>query len=255
VAVPFAQRIAPQVRFAWERFTPGGLGLEFTSAVAILMTGAYTFYFFLVTALDFPNSDFANRLNDAAFRVCDSLRTDWLDSIAQFVTNFGALWCVGPLVLLVAGYCLWRRRVPETVVLLVSLIVTVIVVNATKNWTKVPRPPDPLTSTSGWSFPSGHSAYAVSYVAIAISLHRIGGIFTKVTLTTVALVLASAVGLSRVYLRAHYLTDVIGGVALAFLSASLFTAIAMLIVHVHSIRSDERTAATAESADPADKVA
>jgi undecaprenyl-diphosphatase len=236
VALPITKRLAPHVRFAWQRFTPGGLGLEFTSAVAILMTAAYTFYFFAVAALDYPNNEFSNRLNDAAFRLSDRLRTDWLDSIAEVVTNLGALWCVGPLVVITAIYCLWRRRVPEAVVLVVSLILTAVLVTVVKNWTEVPRPSDPLTPTAGWSFPSGHTAYAVFYVAIALSLNRVGGAVTRVALVTSALVLATVIGLTRVYLRAHYLTDIIGGAALSFMIASFLTVIAMLLIHVRDIR-------------------
>jgi undecaprenyl-diphosphatase len=255
VALPVAVRIAPQVRFAWRRFTPGGLGLEFTSAVAIVMTAAYTFYFFLIAALDYPMSDVANRLNDAAFRLCDRIRTDWLDSIAEIVTNFGALWLVGPLVLIATIYCLWRRRLPEAVVLPLSLILTVFLVHVVKDWTVVPRPTDPLISTSGWAFPSGHAAYAVFYVAIAISLNRIGGIFTRAALVVVAVVLGGAVALSRVYLRAHYLTDVIGGTALAFLLLSVFTVLAMLAVHVRNVRrSDAAVPGVAVTAEAIDKV-
>ncbi|MGH2907506.1 MAG: bifunctional DedA family/phosphatase PAP2 family protein [Solirubrobacterales bacterium] len=257
VALPIAQTLAPQVRFAWRRFTPGGLGLEFTTTIAILMTAAFTFDFYTVAALDFPSNEFANRLNDAAFRVCDSLRTDWLDSIAQAITNLGAFWCVAPIVLLATLYCLSRRRVPEAVVLVVSLITTLVFVNVFKNWTQVPRPPAPLTSTSGWSFPSGHAAYAVSYVAIAVSLNRIGGIFTRAAVIVAAIVLGGVVALSRVYLRAHYLTDVIGGTALAFLSLALFTAIAMLIVHLRQLRRGQTPvpSAAAESAGAGDTVA
>lgn len=261
VALPITLRLAPHIRFAWQRFTPGGLGLEFTSAAAILMTAAYTFYFFVVAALDFPDNEFSNRLNDAAFRICDRLRTDWLNSINEIVTNLGALWCVGPLVLITAGYCLWRRRVPEAIVLVLSLIITAILVTVVKDWTQVPRPADPLTPTAGWAFPSGHTAYAVFYVAIALSLNRVGGAVTRVALVISALALAVAVGLSRVYLQTHYLTDVIGGAALAFLILSLLTAIGMLVIHIQGVRRNEvntdpePAAAAGENAGSIDKVA
>jgi undecaprenyl-diphosphatase len=246
--LPIARKLGPQLRFAWERFTPGGLGLEFTSAVAVLTVSAYTFYFFLIAALDWPHNDFSNRINNAAFRVCDSIRTDWLDSLARVITDFGALWCVGPLVLVAALYCLWRRRVSEACVLVLGLILTAVVVTATKNWTEVPRPSRPLVMTDGWAFPSGHAAYAVSYVVIALALGRIGGVFTRAAFVVAAFAFAAAVALSRVYLRAHYLTDVIGGAALAFLVASLLTVVALLTNHLRNNRR-ERARSAAAAAD------
>jgi undecaprenyl-diphosphatase len=243
IAVPIAHTFAPQVRFAWQRFTPGGLGLEFTTAMAVLVTGGYTFYFFLVAALDWPTNEFTNRIDDAAFRLCDSIRTDWLDSIAKIVTDIGAFWFVAPFVLATVIYCLRRRQVPEAIVLTIGLLLTAGLVHATKSWTDVPRPTGSLVDSLGSSFPSGHTAYAVFFVAIAVALNRIGGILTRAAVVITAIVIAAVVGFTRIYLRAHYLSDVLGGAALALLVLSVLTGIAMLIVHVRKLRAAETAAA------------
>jgi undecaprenyl-diphosphatase len=126
-----------------------------------------------------------------------------------------------------------------------GLILTAVVVTAAKNWTEVPRPSRPLVTTDGWAFPSGHAAYAVSYVVIALALSRIGGVFTRAAFVVAAFAFAAAVALSRVYLRAHYLTDVIGGAAVAFLVASLLTVIALLTDHVRNNRRERAGSAAA----------
>jgi undecaprenyl-diphosphatase len=46
---------------------------------------------------------------------------------------------------------------------------------------------------------------------------------------TIAIVLAAAVAASRVYLRAHYLSDVIGGLALATAIYALVGRVALVI--------------------------
>jgi undecaprenyl-diphosphatase len=238
----------PQLKFAWERFTPGGLGLEFTTVMAVLLTASYTLYFFTVAAFDWP-TEFTTRLNDAAFRVCDSIRTDWLNSLAEIVTTFGSFPVAGAFTLVAAGYCLYRRRTPEALVLVFSLILAAILSSALKEWTKVPRPPDPLVETSSWSYPSGHTAYALTYVTIAVTLERVRDIVTRAALVIAAIALAAAVGLSRVYLRAHYLSDVIGGVALTAAITAVFAALALLILHIRTIRAQHREAEAAPATD------
>jgi undecaprenyl-diphosphatase len=248
VGVPVFRFFGPQLKFAWERFTPGGLGLEFTTVMAVLLTASYTLYFFTVAAFDWP-TEFTTRLNDAAFRVCDSIRTDWLNSLAEIVTTFGSFPVAGAFTLVAAGYCLYRRRTPEALVLVFSLILAAILSSALKEWTKVPRPPDPLVKTSSWSYPSGHTAYALTYVTIAVTLERVRDIVTRAALVIAAIALAAAVGLSRVYLRAHYLSDVIGGVALTATITAVFAAIALLILHIRNIRAQHREAEAAPAAD------
>ncbi|MFY9488721.1 MAG: bifunctional DedA family/phosphatase PAP2 family protein [Solirubrobacterales bacterium] len=232
--MPFARWSAPKLRFAWARVTPGGLGIEFTTAASIVVVSGYTFYFFLIAALDWPTNEFARRINDGAFRISDSLRTDWLNDLAEVITQLGALSVVAPLVGAAAAYCVYRRRFPEAVTLVLSLILTVAIVQATKPWTEVPRPSNPLSGFDSWSFPSGHAAYAVSYVTIAIAIARVGGFFTRAALTTAAAVLGTAIAASRVYLRVHYLSDLIGGVAIGFLTTALIACVALVVVHLRN---------------------
>jgi undecaprenyl-diphosphatase len=59
------------------------------------------------------------------------------------------------------------------------------------------------------------------------------GVVGRVSAVTVALVLAAAIGASRVYLRAHYLSDVIGGWALG---AAIFAVCGMVALVISFVR-------------------
>ena len=79
--------------------------------------------------------------------------------------------------------------------------------------------PDPLVSVPGsGSFPSGHAA--TSFAAATVLS------FAFPRLAPILLVLAAAVGFSRVYVGVHYPLDIVGG---AFLGVAIATALRYLV--------------------------
>ena len=109
-----------------------------------------------------------------------------------------------------------HRRTLEGVALVLAHALTYVAVHVAKDATDRPRPSGQHSHTEGLAYPSGHAAYSIAYVACAIVLTRAGHHWaTRAALVTIAIVVAAAVAASRVYLRAHYLSDVIGGLALA----------------------------------------
>jgi membrane-associated phospholipid phosphatase len=76
---------------------------------------------------------------------------------------------------------------------------------------------DRLTGFSGPSFPSGHAtASAASFAAFAL-LWGIGrSARVQATLASVAVAIAAGISCSRVFLGVHWLTDVMGGLALGW---------------------------------------
>jgi undecaprenyl-diphosphatase len=76
---------------------------------------------------------------------------------------------------------------------------------------------NPAAATLGPSFPSGHSAAAAAfYACAALVLGRHAGRAARAVLTGLAVGIAVAVAASRVLLDVHWLSDVIGGLALGW---------------------------------------
>jgi PAP2 superfamily protein len=206
---PVWRVVWPEIRFVWGRITPGDLGLELTTALAIAGVGAYVFVAYLVTVHGDPGPTvFDQRLLNMA----SDLRTDVGVDIAKVLSALGSLPVVGVLTLVFAGLLAWRRQPIELVVLVVSAVAIYVVVHVTKGAIDRPRPPHPLTGSTGSAYPSGHAAYSTVYVAMAVIAARVlPGVASRTALVFAALALSWAIGASRVVLQVHWGSDVAGG--------------------------------------------
>ncbi len=236
-----ARRFSPQLRFLWERVTPGGtFGLEFTSLMATLAVAAFVLvaYTVIVGAEPGPTPG-----DVTAFDVVESLRVGWLVDIAKAVTWLGSAAVVLPLALLCAALLAAGRRWAELGVLAVGLLIVFVGVHELKALVDRPRPEGGLVDVVGASFPSGHTAYSTFYVWLAVTIvMRLRPGMARATLVVgVGIAVSALVGLSRVYLGVHYLSDVNAGWALGAGSFSLCAAVALVITTVrHNGRMPER---------------
>jgi membrane protein DedA with SNARE-associated domain/membrane-associated phospholipid phosphatase len=219
----------PQLRFLWDRVTPGGtFGLEFTSLMATLAVAIFVLVAYTVVIGESPGPTGGD---EAAQEIVDHLRSGALTSISKVITWFGS----GGLILALAALCAvllaWRRRWTEFWVLVAGMAITQTGIDVLKDSVDRPRPPDPLAGSSGSSFPSGHAAHSVFYLwlAVTIVLRLRPGMARGAAVVTAGFVLTALIGLSRVYLDVHYLSDVSAGWALAAAAFS-FSAAAGLVV-------------------------
>ena len=136
-----------------------------------------------------------------------------LDALMIAVTDLGSSVVLAAVVGLAAVLLVVRRRRPEALFIVVALVGTLVL----NDWLKVlfqrPRPGfDWAEVPPEFSFPSGHSMNSfVVYVAIALVIWRLEGRRVGIVALALAILLAVSVGISRVYLGAHWLSDVIGG--------------------------------------------
>jgi undecaprenyl-diphosphatase len=237
VLAPVLRRAERPARFVWDRVTPGDLGLELTTLLAIASVGSYTFVAHIIK-LD----DGRVPIGDAdSLSLAGGLRTEPLVEVAKVVTHLGSLPVVALLVAATSVLLLSRREVLETMVLVVGLALTYVGVHVTKAALDRPPPDGGLVATDGSAYISGHSAYAVTWIAIAVAIGRVlPGVASRFALFTVALVIAVVVGLTRIYLGVQYLSDVTGGWGLA---ATIFSTCSLAAVVVAHLRDNPRRSA------------
>jgi undecaprenyl-diphosphatase len=236
---PGLRRLLPQIRFVWHRITPGGLGLEFTSLVAVLSVSLFVLvgYAIMVSGDPGPTSG-----DTEAIEVVDAMRSDWLTDVAEAVSALGTASVTIAIGAIAGGLLLARRRMLEFWVLLAALVLSHVAVPVLKEVIDRPRPPGSLVETSDQSYPSGHSTYAViySWLVLTVAVRVRPGLTYGTALIVAGIVLTVAVGLSRVYLGAHYMSDVNGGWALGVSAFAGCAAIAMLVTHVGNLRQNLR---------------
>ncbi len=227
--VALTRRFRPQLEFLWNRVTPGGtFGLEFTSLISALAVGSFVLigYISIVSGDPGPTPG-----DEVAREVAEALRTGWLTDVAKAVTALGSSAVVFPLAGICAVALAVRRRWVEFGVLLASMAIVFIGVHEIKAAVDRPRPEGSLVDVSGSSFPSGHAAYATFYVWLVVMLvvRLRPGISRATAIVSAGIAITLLVGLSRVYLGAHYLSDVSGGWALGAAAFSLCAATALTI--------------------------
>ncbi len=122
------------------------------------------------------------------------------------------------------GLWLWRKRKPVGGVLLVGTISGHLLSVGLKSIVNRPRPGaiddvPVLLHANGSSFPSGHALTAVlffGFLAVLIT-SLVPNRPMRHLFITLSLVAASGICLSRIYLGAHFLSDVIAGIAAGLL--------------------------------------
>jgi membrane protein DedA with SNARE-associated domain/membrane-associated phospholipid phosphatase len=227
--VVLSRRYQPQLRFLWDRVTPGGsFGLEFTSLMAVLAVSLFVLVAYIVVVGREPGPTPGDV---TAMEVAEHLHAAWLSDFTKVFTFLGSGVFTWGLTVVCGAFLLARRRWVELWVLLAGMTIVSIGIHELKVAVDRPRPVEPLHHYSGSSFPSGHAAHSVLYVwlAVTIVLRLRPGMARGAAVVVGGIVLTILVGLSRVYLNVHYLSDVSGGWALGVASFSLCAAVALVI--------------------------
>src|SRR5215210_847001 len=191
VVRPVTHVAMPYVRFLFARVSPGTLGLELTTLLAVAGVGIFVFVAYL-TPVDFNAGP--TPLDTELLDLGDRIRNDMLVDVAKIVTALGAFPTVAALVVGAAVLLVVRKRYAEAVVLVVGLVLVYVAVNVTKVAVGRERPGGAFVGTTGHAYPSGHAAYATAWVAVAVALTRRLRLVASGTLIFVGLAIAAAVG-------------------------------------------------------------
>jgi membrane protein DedA with SNARE-associated domain/membrane-associated phospholipid phosphatase len=232
------RRLRPQFEFLGRRVTPGGLGLEFTTLVAALSVGLFVLIAYWSVVAGDPGPTPGDR---TALNVAHDLEMNWLTDLTKVFTTLGSGWITYPLATLVGIFLAVRRKWMEFWALAIGTGLIAVLVPEIKALTDRPRPPDPLVSVGNSAFPSGHATQATLYawIGVTLALRVVPGITRRSLVIALGILITALIGLTRVYLRVHWLSDVSSGWALG---VSCYTLAAAVVLVVAYIRDNPRRA-------------
>ena len=199
--------------------TPDKLGVTQLAAGFVIALLAMLLFGFLADRV-YLQEAFA--LDTIANPFLHSIASPLLDAIMNGITSVGSVEIVAPLFVLVVVLLLYHGLRAEALFLTAAIGGSVVLNGTMKVIVERPRPALPWAHVlPDYSFPSGHSMNSlVFYLAIALIVWGRYGRKVGAVAVAVALFIAVAVGVSRIYLGYHYVSDVVGGFAagLAWLS-------------------------------------
>jgi undecaprenyl-diphosphatase len=154
------------------------------------------------------------RVDLAAVELLHRLRTDEITAVATGITDLGATKSIFLVGAVAAGSLLLRGFWHGAVTVAVSVTATQAVVYGIKALVARGRPPEAsaFVDAAGYAFPSAHAASGVAlYGLLALFLMRRLRGNVRIAAGALALLGVGSLGLSRVYLGAHYPSDVLAG--------------------------------------------
>lgn len=180
-----------------------------TIAIVLWILAGSLFIALAVPGLD----DVVQSADDAVHGLAIDLESDFAADLATGLDFVGSVWITWPVIVVLAGFLVWRRRWEALTYWVVAMALSQLAIGPVKSLYGRERPSLSLVETTGHSFPSGH-AVAVAAIAVGLVIVLLPAGPRRRLWEIGAAAVATVMALSRVYLRAHWLSDVVAGAAL-----------------------------------------
>lgn len=211
------------------------LGLEIALIVVAFLLALMVVVLLVNHVIFLKNDGFDFRV----FRWLNKYVSDEATMVMETATWFGSQFFLVPAFLLLMFYFFFIKK-DKWLGLKVAAVSfsSLAMMFSLKYIFKRPRPADPLLrEAAGLSFPSGHAFMSFSFFALVIYVIYRSQLNNWLKLLWLAVVIFAVVmvGLSRIYLRVHYATDVIAGFCMGFMWISISLGM-MNIVEKHKTK-------------------
>jgi undecaprenyl-diphosphatase len=205
-------------------------GTLFVAAV-LLIGGTWLFFGVIEDLLTRDALVYADR---GVYEWLQAIRTGWGDDVMVAITQLGGAPVLIPVVAAVGAWFAVTRRWRTLAYWVAATAIAELLVFALKHAFGRARPDAALALVDGFSFPSGHAALSVvvyGFLAFLLGNRKPG--WQRTGLALAAVCIAALTAFSRLYLGAHWLSDVIA-------SFGLGTAWVALLAIAHMVHVRDR---------------
>lgn len=156
-------------------------------------------------------------LDQKAQSYIDPLQTPELNLLMLTLTQVTNNYVFLLLSLITVGILFYKNRSNNAIWLIISLIIGLLMELSIKYIIARSRPPSTIIEISSYSFPSGHATiFVIFFLILYLSFRSLTkGHISALFLKWGSLLAVISILFSRLYLNAHWLSDIIGGVLLA----------------------------------------
>lgn len=208
-------RLSKGVKKFWAGFAL--LSAEMAVITVIFFLSLLAFAFIIRRVFLVKNEEFDKQV----FDLLKPYITETNTAVMNFVTFFGKHEFLIPANLgLIAYYLFVKKHKWYSIRIPAVAISSLLLMSGLKNVFARQRPVDQLLEpATNYSFPSGHALMAVTFYGLLayIAWHTIKNKPLRWTVIIALILWIHIVGISRIYLRRHYSSDVIAGFAMGFL--------------------------------------
>ncbi len=113
--------------------------------------------------------------------------------------------------LIFAGYLFFKGKRKESIIFILTIILSVLTIYFLKNFFMISRPLNALMLENDFSFPSGHSSIAVVIIGFLAYFFGKKTKINKKFLYSLSILIIVLTAFSRLYLNVHWFSDVLGG--------------------------------------------
>ena len=196
---------------------------RYAKSICILILGVVSLVLLCLLAKNY-NLSFLQEIDTNILQFMVEHTNEYLTVVMNIITFFGT---IGGVTLILILMIFISRFQKEMLLYSVLVLFTYLINGFIKNIVMRPRPNvTHLTFADGYSFVSGHSSISIvlSVTLIAFFVPKIKKAVLRNGITVFLCIMPFCIAISRMYLRVHYFTDILGGwfVAITYLCTLYF---------------------------------